>query len=83
MAILVIAEHDNASLKAPTLNAVTAAAKIGGEIHVLVAGSGCGAAAEAAAKVAGVSKVRVADAAHYGDQTAENLAALIHANAAG
>ena len=83
MSLLVIAEHDNASLKAATLNAVTAAARIGGEIHILVAGSGCGAVAEQAAKVAGVAKVRVADAAHYGDQTAENLAALIVANAAG
>ena len=83
MAILVIAEHDNASLKSATLNAVTAAAKIGGEIHVLVAGAGCGAAAEAAAKVAGVAKVKVADAAHYADQTAENIAALVVANAAG
>ncbi|MDQ5880494.1 MAG: electron transfer flavoprotein alpha subunit, partial [Pseudomonadota bacterium] len=69
MAILVIAEHDNTSLKPATLNAVSAAAKIGGDIHVLVAGSGCGAAAEAAAKVAGVAKVKVADAAHYADQT--------------
>ncbi|MDD5248924.1 MAG: FAD-binding protein [Rhodocyclaceae bacterium] len=75
--ILVIAEHDNASLKAATLNAVAAAAKIGGEIHVLVAGSGCGAVAEAAAKIAGVAKVKLADAAHYADQTAENVAALI------
>jgi electron transfer flavoprotein alpha subunit len=83
MAILVIAEHDNVSLKPATLNAVTAAAKIGGDIHVLVAGAGCGAAAEAAAKVAGVSKVKVADAAHYADQTAENIAALVVANAAG
>ena len=83
MAILVIAEHDNASLKSATLNTVTAAAKIGGEIHVLVAGAGCGAAAEAAAKVAGVAKVKVADAAHYADQTAENIAALVVANAAG
>ena len=83
MSLLVIAEHDNASLKTATLNAVTAAARIGGEIHILVAGSGCGAVAEQAAKVAGVAKVRVADAAHYGAQTAENLAALIVANAAG
>jgi len=83
MSILVIAEHDNAGLKAATLNAVTAAAKIGGEIHILVAGANCGAVAEQAAKIAGVAKVRVADAAHYGDQTAENLAALIVANAAG
>ncbi len=83
MAILVIAEHDNASLKSATLNAVTAAAKIGGDIHVLVAGAACGAAAEAAAKVAGVARVKVADAAHYADQTAENIAALVVANAAG
>ena len=83
MAILVIAEHDNASLKPATLNAVSAAVKIGGDIHVLVAGSGCGAAAEAAAKVAGVAQVKIADAAHYADQTAENIAALVIANAAG
>ncbi|NMG45609.1 electron transfer flavoprotein subunit alpha/FixB family protein [Aromatoleum toluvorans] len=83
MAILVIAEHDNASLKAATLNTVSAAAKLGGEIHVLVAGANCAAAAAEAAKVAGVAKVRVADAAHYESQTAENLAALVVANAAG
>ncbi len=77
MSLLVIAEHDNAVLKAATLNAVTAAAKIGGEIHLLVAGANCGSVAEQAAKVAGVAKVKVVDAAHYGDQTAENLAALI------
>ncbi len=83
MAILVIAEHDNQSLKAATKNAVTAAAKIGGEIHVLVAGSGCASAAAEAAKLAGVAKVKVADAAHYADQTAENVAALVVSNAAG
>ena len=83
MAILVIAEHDNASLKAATLNTVSAAAKLGGEIHVLIAGANCGAAAAEAAKVAGVAKVRVADAAHYDAQTAENVAALVVANAAG
>jgi electron transfer flavoprotein alpha subunit len=83
MAILVIAEHDNATLKTATLNAVTAAVKIGGEIHILVAGANCGAVAEQASKVAGVAKVRMADAAHYGDQTAENLAALIVAHASG
>ncbi|MBL8486043.1 MAG: electron transfer flavoprotein subunit alpha/FixB family protein, partial [Rhodocyclaceae bacterium] len=87
MSILVIAEHDNASLKAATLNTVTAAARIGAqlgtEIHVLVAGSGCAAAAEAAARIAGVAKVKVADAPHYGDQLAENLAALILSQAAG
>src|SRR5690606_7200060 len=61
MSILVIAEHDNATLKAASLNVVAAAAKIGGDIDVLVAGSNCGAAADAAAKIAGVAKVLVAD----------------------
>ena len=83
MTILVIAEHDNAVLKAATLNTVAAAAKIGGDIHVLVAGSHCQAAAQAAASLQGVAKVLVADAAHYQSQTAENLAALVIANAAG
>jgi len=81
MSILVIAEHDNAALKAATLNTVTAAAKMGGEIHVLVAGAGCGAAAQAAAQLAGVVKVKLADAPHYADQGAENIAALVVANA--
>jgi electron transfer flavoprotein alpha subunit len=83
MATLVIAEHDNAGLKGATLNAVTAAQKIGGPIHVLVAGNACGAVAEAAAKIAGVEKVRVADAAHYAHPLAENLAALVVALAPG
>jgi len=77
MAILVLAEHDNASLKPATLNTVAAAVKIGGDIHILVAGQDCGAVAAAAAKVAGVAKVLVADAAPYADQTAENVAALV------
>ncbi|WP_394558968.1 electron transfer flavoprotein subunit alpha/FixB family protein [Aquipseudomonas alcaligenes] len=77
MAILVIAEHSNAALAAATLNTVTAAAKIGGDIHVLVAGAGCAAAAEAAAKVAGVSKVLVADNAAFAHQLPENVAPLI------
>jgi electron transfer flavoprotein alpha subunit len=77
MTILVIAEHDNVALKAATLNAVTAAAKLGGDLHVLVAGSGCSAVAQAAARLAGVAKVRVADAPHYEAQTAENVAALV------
>ena len=83
MSILVIAEHDNAELKASTLNTVTAAQAIGGEIHVLVAGSGCESVAKAAAALNGVSKVRVADAAHYENQGAENVAALVVANAEG
>ena len=83
MTILVIAEHDNAGLKAATLNTVAAAQKIGGDIHVLVAGAGCAAAAQAAAALQGVALVKVADAAHYQAQTAENLTALVLANAAG
>src|SRR5574343_584393 len=83
MTILVIAEHDNASLKAATLNTVAAAQKIGGDIHVLVAGTNCQAAAQAAAQLQGVAQVKLADAAHYAAQTAENLSALIVANAAG
>ena len=83
MPILVIAEHDNASIKAGTLNTLAAAQAIGGDIDLLVVGSGCGAAAEAGAKLAGVAKVRVADAAHYADQGAENVAALVAAQAAG
>ena len=77
MPILVIAEHDNVGLKAATLNTVSAAAKLGADIEVLVAGSNCGAAAEAAAKLTGVAKVKVADAAAYAEQGAENLAALL------
>ncbi|MFN0163381.1 MAG: electron transfer flavoprotein subunit alpha/FixB family protein [Burkholderiales bacterium] len=77
MASLVIAEHDNASIKGATLNTVTAAAKCGGDVHVLVAGANCGAAAEAAAKIAGVSKVLLADAPHLADQLAENIAAQV------
>ena len=83
MTILVIAEHDHQSLKAATLNTVAAARKIGGDIHVLVAGANCAAAAQAAAQLQGVAKVKVADAAHYQAQTAENLSALVIANAPG
>lgn len=83
MAILVVAEHDNKSLKSATRNTVAAAAKIGGDIHVLVAGSGVAGVAADAAKIAGVAKVLVADAAQYADQGAENLAALVVANASG
>jgi len=83
MAILVIAEHDNQSLKASTLNTVAAAARLGGDVHMLVAGAGCAGVAEAAAKVAGVAKVLVCDAAHYEAQTAENVAELVKGLAAG
>lgn len=77
MSVLVYAEHDNASLKAATLNVVAAAQKIGGDITILVAGSGCGAVAQQAAKVAGVAKVLVADNAAYAHQLAENVSALV------
>ena len=73
MTILVIAEHDNASIKAATLNTIAAAQKIGGDIHVLVAGSNAQAAADAAAKIAGVSKILLADAPQLGDGLAENI----------
>jgi len=74
---LVIAEHDNATLKSATLNTVAAAHKIGGEIHVLVAGHHADGAAQAAAQIAGIAKVVHADAAHLASPTAENLTALI------
>ena len=77
MSTLVIAEHDNGSLKGATLNAVTAAQALGADIDILVAGAGCGAAAEAASQVAGVSKVLVADNAAYEHQLAENVSLLI------
>jgi electron transfer flavoprotein alpha subunit len=77
MTILVIAEHDNASIKAATLNTVAAAAKIGGDIHVLVAGSNAQPAADAAAKIAGVSKVLLADAPQLADGIAENVDATV------
>ena len=77
MTILVIAEHDNASLKAATLNTVAAAQKVGGDIHVLVAGHDAQGAAEAAAKIAGVSKVLLADAPQLADGLAENVAATV------
>ena len=77
MAILVIAEHTHAVLAAATLNTVTAAHQIGGDIHVLVAGQGAGAVAEAAAKVAGVTKVLLADNAAYAHQLPENVAPLV------
>src|SRR5690242_14658892 len=76
MALLVIAEHDNKTLKGATLNAVAAAAAIGGEIHLLVAGKDAKPAAEAAAKVAGVAKVLLADDAAYEHALAEDVAAL-------
>jgi electron transfer flavoprotein alpha subunit len=83
MAALVIAEHDNHAVKGGTLNAVTAAARCGGDVAVLIAGSGCGDAARAAAAIAGVSRVLVADAPHLAEQLAEGVAAQVVAVAAG
>jgi len=77
MTALVIAEHDNASLKAATLITVTAAAACGADVHVLVAGENAGAAAQAAAQIAGVAKVLHADGASLKDGLAENLAAQV------
>jgi electron transfer flavoprotein alpha subunit len=77
MSILVLAEHDNKTIKKATLNAVAAAQKLGGDIHVLVAGQGSGDAAKAASQVAGVKKVLHADAPHLGESLAENISSLI------
>jgi electron transfer flavoprotein alpha subunit len=77
MAVLVIAEHDNAVLKPATLNAVSAGVQLGGELALLVAGQNCGAVAEAATRIAGVAKVLVTDAPEYAHPLAENLAPLI------
>jgi len=77
MSVLVIAEHDNASIKGATLNTVTAALACGGEVHVLVAGHNAGAAAAAAAQIAGVAKVRHADSEALGHGLAENIAAQV------
>ena len=77
MSVLVVAEHDNESLGSATLNTITAACQLGDDVHVLVAGENCTAAANAAAKVAGVSKVRCADDGRYSHGMAEALAALV------
>lgn len=77
MSILIVADHDNATLKSATLHAVTAAQKIGGDVHILVAGAGARPAAEAAAKVAGVAKVLLAEAPALEHQLAETVAPLV------
>ena len=74
MAALVIAEHDNASLKASTLNTVTAAVQCSNEVHILIAGHDCAAATAAAAQIAGVTKVLIAEGAQFADGLAENIA---------
>ncbi len=77
MSTLVLAEHDNATLKDATLSAITAAGQLGGDVHVLIAGENARTAAEAAAKVAGVTKVLLAEAPAYGHALAETVAPLI------
>ncbi len=77
MTVLVFAEHDNKSLKKATLSTIAAAQKIGGEVHLLVAGHHCAEAAKAASQVGGVAKVLHADAPQLDDEIAENVAALI------
>ena len=77
MTALVLAEHDNKHLRAATLNTVTAAAKAGGDVHVLVVGAGCAGAAQQAAQIGGVTKVLLADAPHFADGLAENVAAQV------
>ena len=74
MTALVIAEHDNATLKGSTLNTISAALQCGGEVHVLVAGNQCSAAAQAAAHITGVTRVLLAEAAYFADGLAENIA---------
>ncbi len=83
MAVLILAEHDHETIRPATLHTVTAAAQLGGEVTILVAGENCGAAAEAAAKIAGVAKVLCADDAAYGHHLAENVAWLVKTLAGG
>src|SRR5881392_2435087 len=77
MTALVVAEHDNASIRGATLNTVTAAAQCGGDVHVLVAGHNAGEAAKQAAQIAGVSKVILAEGEHFAHGLAENMAAQV------
>ena len=83
MAVLVLVEHDNQVLRAATLNTVAAASQIGGELHLLVAGSGVGSVAQAAAQIAGVGKVLVADAPQLGQFLPEQVAAVVSTLASG
>lgn len=77
MSVLIVAEHDNAALKPATLNTLTAAGQLGGDVDVLVVGADCASAAAAAAKLPGVAKILVADSAEYAHALAENVAPLI------
>jgi electron transfer flavoprotein alpha subunit len=83
MTALVIAEHDNAQLKGSTLNTVTAATQCGGDVHILIAGHRCSSVTDAAARIAGVSKVLVVDAPHLAEGLAENVAEQVLAAAPG
>jgi electron transfer flavoprotein alpha subunit len=83
MAVLLVAEHKNDGLQASTLHAASAAQKMGSDLHVLVAGEGCAAAAQAAAKIPGVSKVLLAESPALGHALAENLGPLVAKLAAG
>jgi len=83
MAVLVLAEHDHKTIRAATLHTLSAATQLGGDVTVLVAGESCGAAAAAAAKIAGVAKVLCADDAAYGHHLAENVAWLVKILAGG
>ena len=83
MSALVIAEHDNHSIKPSTLNTVAAAAKTSNSVTVYVIGSNCSGAATAAAAIAGIAKVLVADAIQFADQLAENVTAQVLATASG
>ncbi|MEH6548082.1 MAG: electron transfer flavoprotein subunit alpha/FixB family protein, partial [Sneathiella sp.] len=83
MSVLVLADHDNSALGAATLNSVTAAGELGGDVHVLVAGSGCSSVADEAANVSGVSKVILVDDGLYANSLAENTADLIVSLAGG
>ncbi len=77
MSVLVVAEHDHGTLKGATLNTVTAASQLGGEVHVLIAGQNAAGAAQAASQIAGVAKVLYADGASLAEQLAENVAAQV------
>ena len=77
MAVLVVAEHDNKTVRKATLNTVAAAQKLGSDIHILIAGHQAGEAAKAASAISGISKVLLADAPHLGEFLAENVAALV------
>ncbi|HPF77928.1 MAG TPA: electron transfer flavoprotein subunit alpha/FixB family protein, partial [Alphaproteobacteria bacterium] len=77
MSVLVIAEHDHKSIKPVTLNVITAARKIDSDVHVLVAGTDCGAAADAAAKIHGITKVLKCDAPELSHRLAENVAPVV------